>query len=70
MITAYEDAALAFATNGAQESYRLDTGQSVVNVTRSKLPEIQNTLDTLYSRLASLESRLRGGGCVNVQPGW
>jgi hypothetical protein len=67
-IEAYEAAILAFA-DGAQQSYRLDTGQSVVQVTRADLLTLNKTIDTLYSRLAGLESRLNGTS-VTVQPGW
>ena len=67
-IEAYEAAILAFA-DGAQQSYRLDTGQSVVQVTRADLATLNKTIDTLYSRLAGLEARLYGSA-VTVQPGW
>jgi hypothetical protein len=67
-IEAFEAAVLSFA-DSAQQSYRLDTGQSVVQVTRADLLTLNKTIDTLYSRLAGLEARLNGAS-VTVQPGW
>jgi len=67
-IEAYEAAILAFA-DGAQQSYRLDTGQSVVQVTRADLLTLNKTIDALYNRLATLEARVFGSS-VTVQPGW
>ena len=68
-ITAYEDALLAFGTNGAMQSYTLDTGQSRQTVTRADLSTMNRVLDSLYNRLATLEARLYGGS-VTVRPHW
>ena len=69
-IVAYEDAALAFASNGALLSYTLDTGQSRQTVTRADLSQMRLTLDGLYNRLVTLEARLTGGGTTRVYPAW
>lgn len=67
-IVAYEDAALALA--GGVQSYTLDTGQSRQTVTKLDLSAIQNTIDSLYNRCATLEARLNGSGTVTVRPAW
>ena len=66
-IVAYEDAAAALAA-GVQ-TYTLDTGQSRQTVTKLNLTEIQNTIDRLYNRCATLEARLNGAS-VTAQPNW
>lgn len=68
LIIAYEDAATALSS-GVQ-SYSLDTGQSKQTVTRSDTKSINETLDGLYNRLATLEARATGGGVMVVRPGW
>ncbi len=67
-IVAYEDASLALGTNNVQ-SYTLDTGQSRQTVTRADLNAINSTIDSLYNRCATLESRLNGNGGIGV-PAW
>lgn len=67
-IVAFEDAQLALGTSGIQ-SYKLDTGQTVQNVTKLDLEWIQDNLNTLYNRCTTLEARLKGG-TVTVVPGW
>lgn len=67
-IAAYEDAQLALGVSGIQ-SYKLDTGQTVQNVTKLDLEWIPGMLDNLYNRCATMEARLNGG-TVTVVPGW
>lgn len=67
-IIAYENAADALAS-GVQ-SYTIDTGQTRQTVTKLDMRGIQNTLDQLYNRCATLEARLNGSGTVNVRPVW
>lgn len=67
-IVAYEDAATALSS-GVQ-SYTLDTGQTRQTVTKLDLSNIQNTLDSLYNRYATLEARLNGSGVLTGKPGW
>lgn len=67
-IIAYEDAVLALA-DGAQ-SYTLDTGQTRQTVVKFNLVSIQNTIDSLYNRMATLEGRLNGSGSVTTRPAW
>lgn len=68
-ITALEDAALDLAS-GVVTSYTLDTGQSRQVVTKSSISVINKTIDSLYNRLATLESRLNGTGNVIGRPAW
>lgn len=68
-IEAYEAAALAFANDGNMQSYKLDTGQSVQNVTRAELGSIGRTIDNLYNRLATLTARKDGAASVG-RPAW
>ncbi len=67
-IVAYEDAALALGS-GVQ-SYQLDTGQTRQTVTKLDLGKLQQTLDSLYNRCATLEARLNGSGTLTVKPAW
>ena len=68
-IVAYEDATIALATDGIQ-SYKLDTGQTIQNVTKLDLIALNKTLDSLYNRCATLEARLNGTGTVIGVPRW
>lgn len=67
-IVAYEDAALALA--GGAQSYTLDTGQSRQTVTKLDLSDLQNKIDSLYNRCATLEARLNGSGTLTTRPAW
>lgn len=69
-IVAYEEAFLAFATNGTIQTYKLDTGQTVSTVTRANLTEMQKILDSLMNRCIILNARLNGGNSFNMAPGW
>jgi hypothetical protein len=66
LIILYEDALTFLAANPTQ-SYRLDTGQSIQDVRRANLAELQTTLDSLYNRLCTFEARQNGAATV-VQP--
>ena len=66
MVLLYEDAITFLVTNPTQ-SYRLDTGQSVQDVTRTNLAALQLALDSLYNRITTFEARLNGAATV-VQP--
>lgn len=68
-IVAYEDATLALAQDGIQ-SYKLDTGQTIQNVTKLDLKDLNATIDSLYNRCATLEARLNGTGTKIGTPGW
>lgn len=67
-IIAYETAIEALATGGVQ-SYTLDTGQSRQTVTRLDLKDLNSTMDSLYNRCATLESRLNGS-TITGRPYW
>ena len=68
MIVAYETAADALAA-GVQ-SYTLDTGQTRQTVTKLDLIALQNTIDGLYNRCATLDARLNASGVLTARPGW
>lgn len=59
-IAAYEDAQLALS-NGAL-SYNFDTGQTKQAATQKDIVKINETIESLYNRLATLEARLNGSG--------
>ncbi len=67
LIVVYEDAILALGTGGVQE-YRLDTGQTVTNVTKFDILDMQKVLDSLMNRLETLNARLYGTGTIIVRP--
>lgn len=69
LIDAYEVAVLAFANDGAIQSYIIDTGQSRTNVTHADLPGITRLVDSLYNRLATLEARVYGSSST-MRPDW
>ena len=63
------DAAItAIMINGA-ESYRLDTGQTVTNVTKLNIESIKKYRDSLLNEIATLEARL-GTYNLTMRPGW
>jgi hypothetical protein len=68
LITAYEEACERLA--GGQQSYMLDTGQTVQRVTQVDLADLQATLDTLYNRYTMISARCNGGGTVTGRPAW
>ena len=68
-IVAYETAIEAFANNGAIQTYKLDTGQTIQTVTRAELEDLNKTLDILYNRLSTLCAR-RDGASNLVRPAW
>lgn len=68
LITIYEAAINAVGVGGIQ-MYKLDTGQSIQTVNYLNLTELQNTLDRLYNRRATLMARCNGGS-THVVPAW
>jgi len=68
-IIAYETAVDTLVSGGVQ-SYVLDTGQSRQSVTKLDLKTLQDKIDSLYNRLATLEARLNGSGTVTARPAW
>lgn len=67
LITAYNAAILAVTVGGVQ-SYTLDTGQSRQTVTKYDIDKMNETLNSLLNRLATLEARLGGCGVAIVRP--
>ena len=68
-LTLYLDAIDALVSGRVQE-YRLDTGQTVQNVTRLDLNDLQAEVDRILNRIATLEARCNGGGVVIARPCW
>lgn len=68
IIIIYEDALTALAANPLI-SYRLDTGQSVQQVTRNDVAQLNNVLQSLYNTLCTMQARLNGSGARQVVPG-
>ena len=75
-IVAYEDAILALGTSGATHHYTLDTGQSTQTVTRDDIDKLNETLNSMYNRLATLCARQdnqdgrASDSVIRVQPAW
>lgn len=61
LIGIYEDAIDAIGIGGAV-SYTLDTGQSKQTVTKFDLVKLNETLDSLNNRYATIQARLNGCG--------
>lgn len=68
-IAAYEQAAIDLAS-GAIESYTLDTGQTRQTVKKFDLVKLQDVIDGLYNRCATLQARLNGSGVTHGVPGF
>ena len=69
LIASYEDAVSTLVA-GQIQSYELDTGQGKQRVTKVDVPKMQEQLDSLYNRRATLYARVNGGGSVMGRPGW
>jgi len=61
-ILVYEDAILALGGANGVKSYTLDTGQTRQTVTKEDMGALNDTLNGLYNRLATLDARLNGTG--------
>jgi hypothetical protein len=51
-------------------SYSLDTGQTRQSVTKNDIVRLNEMLNGLYNRLATLEARKSGSAVVTVTPSW
>lgn len=62
---------LSFATDGAVEEYRINTGQTDNRTRRAEMDQLERTRNALMIRIETLEVKL-GNGCghVRVRPGW
>lgn len=49
-IAAYEAAILDFATNGAQQNYKFDSGQEVITVERAEPDKMNAILDSFINQ--------------------
>ena len=68
LIVAYEDA-ITSLSSGDTQSFTLDTGQTRQTVTKQNLKTLEDALDGMYNRLATLEARLNGA-VIQVRPVW
>lgn len=66
-ILAWEEALDAVS---AGQTYKLDTGQTVVSLTRANLTEINKTIESLMNRRAMLRQELGCSGTLILRPGW
>lgn len=66
-IVAYNNAIDALTIGGVQ-SYTLDTGQSRTTVSKFDLKDLNDAVDGLLNRLATLEARVYGCGVVIARP--
>ena len=70
-ILALEAALLAFATNGAQQEYRYDTGQEVIRVQRQDGTEMRRLIDALLNQHQILCQRIgKASGVHNSRGSW
>jgi len=60
---------LLTADDGDQKSYTLNTGQSVLTVTKQSIPMLEDMLTKMENRCATLCAR-RNGATTRVTPGW
>lgn len=51
------------------QSYTINTGQSVVTVTKKDVKKVESFIASLLNRITTMEARLNGGGAQGV-PGW
>ena len=67
LIVLYEDTVDSLVT-GSMQSYTIDTGQTRQTVTKVDIISLNNQLDVLYNRLATLCARLDGSGTLTAVP--
>ena len=67
LIVEYQNAVLDL-TAGRIQRYTLDTGQSRQDVTKIDAAILNDQIDGLYNRLATLQARCTGSGVVIVRP--
>ena len=75
LITANENQIIAInsaltALSGGIQTYRLDTGQNVTNVTRFDIDKLNETLQSLINQNCIYNNRLNGRGSVIGKPAW
>ena len=69
LIVLYEDALAALAANPLK-SYRLNTSQTDQQVTQQDIPQLNETLLSMYNQCSILEARLTGAGTLITRPVW
>ena len=67
-IIAYEAAILALGNAGATQSYRFDTGQSVTQVTRADLKQLNDVYNSLINQHTMISARCNGGNTIVARP--
>lgn len=60
----------AMRTVAGGQTYRLDTGQTSVTLTRANITELRNTLDSLMNERAILRQHLGCTGNTILSPGF
>lgn len=72
LLIGIEKAINAFATNGAIQSYTIDTGQDKQTVTRADIGSLYKQRDKLLVEIQALEARLGAGSprCPQICPGF
>ncbi len=68
LVVVIEDA-ITFLTVNPTQSYKLDTGQSEQEVTRTNLPGLNKMLESVLNRIATLEQRLNSKPTSHA-PAW
>ena len=68
-INLYEDA-IDFLITNPTKKYKFDTGQTVQDVSRQDLINLQDQLDSLYNRLSIFQARLNGNNSIIGSPAW
>ena len=68
LVIAYEDVILQITSGGAQNSYWLDTGQTMQKVTRNDLDSLNATLESLLNRVSVLEARCQRNNTFVMGP--
>lgn len=63
------DTAITFLITNPHKSYTLNTGQSSQQVSRPDLESLQEQLDNILNRIATLEARCYGAS-AQIRPGW
>lgn len=63
------NSALTALSSGIQ-TYKLDTGQNVTNVTRYDIKNMKETLDSLINQNCIYNNLLNGKGAVIGYPSW
>ena len=70
LLTAVDAAVLHFATNNAEQEYRLNTGQTDMRVRRADLAQVRAWRERLLVEVEVLEAKVHGCGSIRIRPAW